>query len=455
MDIESAALQRTSTQSPDVQGEPKRLEQLREENKSLKEELHRLRNSRPQPPREASLDVCRGLATAIMIIDKYTAKLVPVMNYAPWDGINVADFGPPMFLFLAGVSTALAHASTPNNKITATANSLRRSVWLFGLGILLEGGFFHDSLHFGIDLGEFRVFGTLQRLAVAYFGTSLCEIWATRSGHWALTALIPATSAALLYGLHVPDWSFPLGTSNISNNPCTGIPVDDSTSTTLSMGRVSCGVRGFYNTEPACNAAAHIDRLVLGVRHLNPVAGYKHLPMCGGKTYQGIIPDWCYAPFESEGILTTVSATATSLIGLHFGHVLVEKKQHLARLWSWTLPSASLIVVGMALHNVGLLFNRQLWSFSYLCFTAGTAGTVWSSVYFLVEANGWRGGLSPLLKVVGRHSLLLFGLLQCDVMRTGVQGFYHRCPQNNILSYLRDHRITHRILELLQRQFCH
>lgn len=387
----------------------------------------------------------------MMIIDKYIATAVPVMNHAPWDGINVADFGPPIFLFLAGVSIALAYASHPRNKITATAHALRRSTWLFTLGVLLEGGFFHgrDNLRFGIDVGEFRVMGTLQRLAVACLGTNLCEIWAPRSGHWALTALIPGASASLK--LHVPDWSFPLKSANSSSDNSSNIPCagNDSTRSTV---KVICGVQGFYNTEPLCNAAAYMDRLVLGLKHLNPVAWYKHLPVC--RENQGA-PDWCFAPFESEGILTTFAATATTLIGLHFGHVMVEKKQHLARLWSWTLPSASLVVVGLALHNMGLLFNRQLWSFSYMCFTAGTAGTLLSSVYFLVEAHGWRGGFLPLLQVVGRHSLLLFGLLQCDVLRTMLRGFYHRCPEYNLFSYLRDHHFPQRILHLLERRFSH
>lgn len=78
MDIESAAVQSTSTHRP-VQRAAythKGLEQLdrvREENKSLKEELQRLTNS-AAPSREASVDVCRGLATTMMIIDKYIAR---------------------------------------------------------------------------------------------------------------------------------------------------------------------------------------------------------------------------------------------------------------------------------------------------------------------------------------------------------------------------------------------
>jgi len=116
----------------------------------------------------------------------------------------------------------------------------------------------------------------------AYLGTSLCDIWAPRSGHWALTSLVPVVSAALLYGLHVLDWGFPLKSPNSSSDdddddddiPCTG---NDSTQ---SIVKVICGVQGFYNTEPTCDAAANMDRLVFGLKHLNPVAWYKHSPIC-------------------------------------------------------------------------------------------------------------------------------------------------------------------------------
>jgi heparan-alpha-glucosaminide N-acetyltransferase len=500
MDIESTAAPQSSyaTQGP-VHGEALAQKEedsplcaVREENKVLREKLQRLTIA-SQVTREPSLDVCRGFATAMMILVKRVGNSVPVMNYAPWDGINFADFGPPIFLFLAGVSTALAHDSH-HSRIGATGAAFSRSAWLFGLGILLEGGFFNkESLSFGIDTAEFRVFGTLQRIAVANLCTSLCEIWAPgyRDSrgvlwkkyylHWAMTALLPAASAAILYGLHVPDWSFSLKSANSTSNsyendnlsnpsPCIAGDISlttageslsasaknitfGTTTSTSTVAAVICGGRGLSNTGPACNAAAHIDRLLLGMEHMNPTAWYKRLPVCRENLphQQEEIPAWCVAPFESEGILSTLSATATSLIGLHFGHVMVRnKQQHLTRLWSWTLPSASLVIVGVTLHNVGLSFNRQLYSFSYICFTAGTAGTLLSTVYLLVQANGWTSPFSELLQLIGRHSLLLFGLLQCDVLQTLLQGFYHKCPQNNVLSYLRSHhRIVHRILPWL------
>lgn len=57
-----------------------------------------------------------------MIIDKYIVKLVFVMNYVLWDGINVVDFGLFMFFFLVGVSIVLVYVFIFNNKIIVIVN---------------------------------------------------------------------------------------------------------------------------------------------------------------------------------------------------------------------------------------------------------------------------------------------------------------------------------------------
>lgn len=43
-------------------------------------------------------------------------------------------------------------------------------------------------------------------------------------------------------------------------------------------------------------------------------------------------PVWCQAPFDPEGVLSSVSAVLSCFIGIHFGHVLVHYQvRHVAR----------------------------------------------------------------------------------------------------------------------------
>jgi predicted acyltransferase len=134
----------------------------------------------PAPARQrlVSLDVFRGITVLLMIIVDDAGAFIPAMNHSPWDGVTVADFVMPFFLFIVGVALALAYKRVPD-KLDATKKAVLRALKLFCLGLVLQGGFFHGvrSLTFGIDLQEMRLMGILQRIAIAYLLTALCEIW--------------------------------------------------------------------------------------------------------------------------------------------------------------------------------------------------------------------------------------------------------------------------------------
>lgn len=70
-------------------------------------------------------------------------------------------------------------------------------------------------------------------------------------------------------------------------------------------------------------------------------------------------PVWCKAPFDPEGLLSSMSAIVSCFLGLHFGHVLVHHKEHNARLKDWVLMSLTLLVTGALLHVLGKLFNES------------------------------------------------------------------------------------------------
>ena len=89
---------------------------------------------------------------------------------------------------------------------------------------------------------------------------------------------------------------------------------------------VKCGLKGSLG--PDCNAVRTIDYSVLGVNHLyqNPVN--KRTKECSVNSpdygpFPSNAPVWCPAPFDPEGMLSSVMASVTCFIGLHFGHILV------------------------------------------------------------------------------------------------------------------------------------
>lgn len=44
-----------------------------------------------------------------MVLVDYAGSSLPVIAHAPWNGLHLADFVMPMFLFTAGVSLAIVY----------------------------------------------------------------------------------------------------------------------------------------------------------------------------------------------------------------------------------------------------------------------------------------------------------------------------------------------------------
>uniref|UniRef100_M8BN48 Heparan-alpha-glucosaminide N-acetyltransferase catalytic domain-containing protein n=1 Tax=Aegilops tauschii TaxID=37682 RepID=M8BN48_AEGTA len=162
-------------------------------------------------------------ADLLMIIVDDAGSFLPAMNHSPWEGVTIADFVMPFFLFIVGVALALAYKRVPD-KLDATRKATLRALKLFCVGLVLQGGFFHGvrSLTFGVDITQIRLMGILQRIAIAYLVTALCQIWLkgdddVDSGldlikryRYQLLAglLITITYMVLLYGTYVPDWEY-------------------------------------------------------------------------------------------------------------------------------------------------------------------------------------------------------------------------------------------------------
>ncbi|KAL4567445.1 hypothetical protein LXL04_023029 [Taraxacum kok-saghyz] len=140
---------------------------------------------------------------------------------APGNGLHLADFVMPMFLFTAGVSLAIVFKKIPN-RYEATWKAIVKAAKLFLLGVFLQGGYLHGitSLTYGVDIEKIRLFGILQRIAIGYIAAAVCEIWLPRQTSkkepffrvyiWHLCAviLLSAIYMGLTYGLYVADWQF-------------------------------------------------------------------------------------------------------------------------------------------------------------------------------------------------------------------------------------------------------
>ena len=215
------------------------------------------------------------------------------------------------------------------------------------------------------------------------------------------------------------------------------IPIENSLSAPKTF-LVKCGVRG--DTGPAYNAVGMIDRKILGIQYLYRRPVYARTKQCSinSPDYGPLPPDassWCQTPFDSEGILSSMMAIVTCLVGLQFGHIIVHFKDHKDRLLQWSILSCCLLVTGFALNLFGMHMNKALYTFNYMCVMAGVAGLLFVAIYAMVDVFGYKR-TTMVFEWIGKHALIIYVLAACNVLPLLLQGFYWRQPHNNILSLI-------------------
>jgi predicted acyltransferase len=97
-----------------------------------------------------SLDVLRGLTVAVMILVNNAgdgAASYAQLRHSVWNGCTVTDVVFPSFLFIVGVSIALALGARLDRGVSPQSNLPqigKRSVLIFVIGLLLNAlPFFH------------------------------------------------------------------------------------------------------------------------------------------------------------------------------------------------------------------------------------------------------------------------------------------------------------------------
>jgi predicted acyltransferase len=164
--------------------------------------------------RLASVDALRGLTVAAMLFVNDAGDwrhVHPWFEHAAWDGLSPPDLVFPLFLFIAGVSIAMA--LVPRLDRGDDAKRLARQAAARALRIVLLGLALHAVSWLTVQQGPFRVMGVLQRIGLCYGAAALLAIGVRRAGgQWAVIGLLLALYAALLMAggslqpwLNLPD----------------------------------------------------------------------------------------------------------------------------------------------------------------------------------------------------------------------------------------------------------
>jgi predicted acyltransferase len=89
-------------------------------------------NEKPTPvvkTRLVSLDAFRGITIWFMMLVNHSGGSWAVLNHAFWDGVTIADFVMPFFLFIVGASIALSMSKAVELKTETKWSLVKKVAW--------------------------------------------------------------------------------------------------------------------------------------------------------------------------------------------------------------------------------------------------------------------------------------------------------------------------------------
>ncbi len=301
------------------------------------------------PPYESqrlvSLDVFRGITIAAMTLVNNPGTWEHIywpLEHAQWHGWTPTDLVFPFFVFIVGVAIPLAFG----NRLER-GGSKRDLYWKVirrSLIIFGLGLFLNAFPHFHWEV--LRIPGVLQRIAVCYLLASLIFL------NTRVRTQIGITVALLIAYCVIVNYV-----------PAPGFLAGDLTK--------------------EGSLPSFIDRVVFG-RHV-----------------------WSQAKvYDPEGILSTIPALATALIGVLTGQWLRTEKTRYEKVAGMFVAGAVILAFGWG-WNAFFPINKALWTSSYVLFTGGLALQFLSLCYWLIDIKGYRKWAKPF-EIFGVNAIALY-----------------------------------------------
>jgi predicted acyltransferase len=294
--------------------------------------------------RWVSLDVFRGMTIALMILVNSPGTPEPYrwLEHSAWNGCTLADLVFPFFVFIIGVS--LVFSLTHALAQGLSHKQLANKVLKRSL-IIFTCGILLNAIPDHFNFSTLRVFGVLQRIAICYLVASLLFL-NTR----------PRTQVILAFSLLIGYW--------------------------LLLTRVPVPGYGVNDLSAAANLPAYLDRKIFSAAHLY------------GKI------------FDPEGILSTLPAIATTLLGNLTG-IWLKNHFSLKNKFYGLLLTAPLAIVAGLLWGFWFPINKALWTSSFVLVTTGLALLMLAIIIWLLEIKQHRRWARPF-EIFGLNAIAAY-----------------------------------------------
>jgi predicted acyltransferase len=114
---------------------------------------------------------------------------------------------------------------------------------------------------------------------------------------------------------------------------------------------------------------------------------------------------------DPEGLLSTLPAVGTTLLGLLTGLWLRARRPVATKAWGLAAGAAICLASGY-LWSIWFPLNKNLWTSSFVLTVAGWSLTVFALAYWAVEKRGWGNGRSKFLVwpwlVLGSNAIVAY-----------------------------------------------
>lgn len=114
-----------------------------------------------------------------------------------------------------------------------------------------------------------------------------------------------------------------------------------------------------------------------------------------------------YGTFDPEGLLSTVPAVVTAMLGMFTGEFVKRGGMPGGRKALWMAAAAAiLLAAGLAFSGV-LPVNKKLWSSTFVCVVGAYSLGMFALFYYLIDVRGWRRW-TLFFRVVGLNSITIY-----------------------------------------------
>lgn len=283
----------------------------------------------------------------ISFFERIAVGISNQLHHTAWNGFTFYDMIFPLFIFIAGVSMPFSF-SKQMNKTGVTINVAKRSIYRSLIKrtlILLFLGMVVNGLFQWGGYEHTRFASVLGRIALSCFFAAIIYLNAGLR-----TQIIWFGGLLLLY------WALLML-----------IPVPGFGAGILT---------------PEGNLEGYIDRILL--------PGKLHTAM-----------------YDPEGLLSTIPAIGTAMLGIFTGQFLRTNQLTSAKKTLWLLASGILLLLTGFMWGIVFPINKNMWTSSFVLYAGGWSVLLFALFYYVIDVAGFKKWSMPFVWI-GCNSILIY-----------------------------------------------